>query len=142
MIYARSGIARIITLRNGGATDLVLGSITKDSTDSGDFAVSTPATTVLPAGTSMNFTGETASNPGLENLLFSLFVTTLFSLPPVPGSDFSWRLLLHHDPDSRVGEVRSSAGDRCQGAAAAQMAAVGEFIAISKKRLEPISRRG
>ncbi len=56
VIYGRSGIARIITIRNGGATDLTLGPITKDGTDAGDFAVSTPATTVLSAGASVNFT--------------------------------------------------------------------------------------
>ena len=56
VIYGRSGIARIITIRNGGATDLLLGSITRDGTDSGNFAVSTPATTVLSAGSSVNFT--------------------------------------------------------------------------------------
>ena len=56
VIYGRSGIARIITIRNGGATDLLLGPITKDGTDPGDFAVSTPATAVLSAGTSVNFT--------------------------------------------------------------------------------------
>ncbi len=56
VIHGRSGIARIITIRNGGATDLLLGPITKDGTDLGDFAVSTPATTVLSAGTSVNFT--------------------------------------------------------------------------------------
>ena len=56
VIYGRSGIARIITIRNGGATDLVLGPITKDGTNPGDFAVSAPATTVLSAGASVNFT--------------------------------------------------------------------------------------
>ncbi|MGL5016642.1 MAG: choice-of-anchor D domain-containing protein, partial [Luteolibacter sp.] len=56
VIYGRSGIARIITIRNAGATDLTLGPITKDGTDAGDFAVSTPATTTLSAGASVDLT--------------------------------------------------------------------------------------
>ena len=56
VIQGRSGIARILTIRNAGATDLTLGPITKDGTDAGDFSVSTPATTVLSAGSSVNFT--------------------------------------------------------------------------------------
>ena len=56
VIHGRSGIARIITIRNGGATDLTLGTITKDGTDVGDFSISTPATSVLTAGASVNFT--------------------------------------------------------------------------------------
>lgn len=56
VIFGRSGIARIITIRNAGATDLTLGPITKDGTDAGDFAVSTPATTTVSAGASVDFT--------------------------------------------------------------------------------------
>ena len=56
VIHGRSGIARIITIRNAGATDLTLGPIIKGGTDDGDFAVSTPATTTLSAGASVDFT--------------------------------------------------------------------------------------
>lgn len=56
VINGRSGIARIVTIRNAGATELTLGPITKDGTNPGDFAVSTPATTTLSAGASVDFT--------------------------------------------------------------------------------------
>ena len=56
VIRGRSGIARIVTIRNAGATELTLGPITKDGTNPGDFAVSTPATTTLSAGAIVDFT--------------------------------------------------------------------------------------
>jgi len=51
-----SGVQKTFTIRNVGAMDLTLGSITKDGTDPSVFTVSTPGTATLAPGDSTNFT--------------------------------------------------------------------------------------
>ena len=56
-ISANGGsVEKTFTIRNTGAMDLILGSITKDGTNASDFAVSAPGATTLVPGGSTTFT--------------------------------------------------------------------------------------
>jgi hypothetical protein len=78
-----AGLTKTFTIVNGGATDLTLGTISKDGADAADFTVGAPGATTLAGGSSTTFTVTfTPGTAGAKNAAIHITNSSAGALNP------------------------------------------------------------